>query len=90
MVVTRSELQLLQQQRGVDRGLRGVEWEAEHREQVRGAREGEGVHCVEDVEREEGGDRRAERCWGSLSGCRVRRITEHGEEAEGEGEEEST
>jgi hypothetical protein len=34
---------LLQQQRGVDRGLRCVEWEAEGREEVRGACEGEGV-----------------------------------------------
>ena len=88
MVGISSELQLLQQQRRMDRGLRCVEGEAEHREEVRRARKSEGVHCVEDVEREEGGDRRAERCRGG--GWRVGRVAEHGEEAEGEGEEEST
>ena len=73
----------------MDCGLRCVEWEAEGREEVWGACKGEGVQCVEDVEREECGDRGAERC--RCGWCRVWwRITEHGEEAEGEGDEEST
>ena len=60
-------LQMLQQQRRVDRRLRCVEWEAKGREEVWGACEDEGVDCVEDVEREEGRDRGAERGRGGWS-----------------------
>ena len=45
----------------MDRRLGCVEWEAEGCEEVWGACEDEGVGCVEDVEREEGGDWSAER-----------------------------
>ena len=76
--------------------MRGVEREAERREEVRGACEREGVERVEGVEGEEGGNGGAE--WGagtgvwrllllllllSTWGC----VTEHGEDAEGKGGE---